>query len=108
MRGSPVGTKKRNGSLATALVKLSANRSPFWSRRIATTKSWKLWNGFAGASASFVTKQHTAERTGRRSTFRSQFRQSKMRTGALSVRQKLRVILQSAFEPIADAALSTL
>src|SRR6266536_488657 len=50
MRGSPVGTKKRNGSLATALVKLWANRSPSWSRRIAKMKSWELWNGSAGAS----------------------------------------------------------
>src|SRR6266496_302614 len=107
MRRSPVGTKKRNGSLATRLLKLSANRSPSWSRRIAKMKSCKLWNGSTRASASFSTRRYTAERTAPRSTFRWPFRPSKMRAGMLSARRRLRVTLRSAFAPIADAPPST-
>ena len=89
MRRSPVGTRKRNDSLATALVRSSASRSRFSYRLTATMKSWELSNGYAKASASFVTRRYTFERTGPRSTFRWQFRQSKMRAGRLSVPQKL-------------------
>src|SRR6266705_59525 len=107
MRRSPVGTKKRYGSLATRLLKLSANRSPSWSRRIAKMKSWKLWNGSAEASASFATRRYTTERAAPRSTFRWPFRPSMMRGGMLSARRRLRVTLRSAFAPIADAPPST-
>jgi len=51
--------KKRNGFLATALRKLLANRSRFWSQRIAIKKSWELSNGFAKESVFFVTRQFT-------------------------------------------------
>src|SRR5215510_8281497 len=107
MKWSPVGTKRRNGFLATGLTKLSANQSAFWSHPIDPIKSWELSNGSAKASVSFATRRFTSARTGPRSTFRWQFRQSKMRPGKLSAHQKLRGTSPDVFEPIADDPAST-
>src|SRR5215471_2284311 len=107
MKWSPVGTKRRNGFLATGLTKLSANQSAFWSHPIATMKSWELSNGSAKVSVSFATRRFTSARMGRHSMFRWQFRQSEMRPGTLSARQKSRGTSPDVSERSADAPPST-
>src|SRR5215469_18579499 len=84
-------------------MKLPANQSRFWSRLIATMKSWELSNGSAKASVSFATRRFTSARMGPRSMFRWQFRQSEMRPATLSARQKSRGTSPDVFEQSADA-----